>query len=128
MRTLALFGGLLLLSTFLVAQQPMPMGKTDNSARNYRADDGTMLSKSTSDDQLARSIQESLSNDPELNSVIVQVKHHRVTLTGYVVTNDAKHRAENVAEHTASVRSVRDKLKLGDAESAQRSSLLSAAH
>jgi osmotically-inducible protein OsmY len=105
--------GMVLASGMLLAQQPMPMGKMSDSAKNYRSVDGTVLSKHSSDDDLARALNESYANDPEFSNVQVTVKHHRVTLAGTVVTKDAKQRAEKTAVNMAGVRDVRDRLKVG---------------
>jgi hypothetical protein len=82
MRIQVMCAALFLFSGLLSAQQPVPMGKIDNSSRNYNAGDGTTLDKHSSDEVVARAVQQSLSNDPELSDVQVQVKHHRVTLRG----------------------------------------------
>ena len=119
-----LLGSVVLISGILVAQQPVPMGKVDASARNYHAADGTLLSNHSTDEQLARALNESYGNDPEFGSVQVIVKHHKVTLLGNVQTKDAKRRAQGVAEHTAGVRSVRNHLKLGDVDMQKRAVIM----
>jgi osmotically-inducible protein OsmY len=114
MRKPAILGCLVLLSATLLAQQPVPMGKTSDSAKNYRAADGATLSKNSSDDDLTRALNESYSNDPEFSDVRVQVKHRKVTLAGTVLTTGAKRRAEKMAAQTAGVRDVRDHMKIGE--------------
>jgi hypothetical protein len=110
----ALVGCLVFVSAALLAQQPVPTGKVSDSAKNYRAADGTTLSKNSSDDDLARALNESYSNDPEFSDLRVQVKHRKVTLAGTVITEGAKRRAEKMAAQTVGVRDVRDRLKIGE--------------
>jgi hypothetical protein len=102
-------------SGLLCAQQPAPMGKTSESTRNYRSADGTVLSKNSSDEDLARALYESYANDPEFGNVQVTVKHHFVTLVGSVETKDDRKRAAYVAQHMEGVRDVRNRLKLAGA-------------
>jgi osmotically-inducible protein OsmY len=121
-------GCVVMVSGILFAQQPVPVGKTDTSAKNYRSLDGSPLSKHSSDDELARALNENYGNNPEFGGVQVTVKHRKVTLSGTVVTNSAKDRARDVAEHTVGVRSVRNHIKLGDVDTDKRAVVMTSAH
>lgn len=118
----------MLVSAVLVAQQPVPMGKVDNSSRNYRSADGTVLSKHSSDSDLERALNEDFGNNPEFSGVQVAVKHHSVTLRGSVLSKEAKKRAERVAQHTVGVNFVHNRIKVGENRDFQRSSAVSDAH
>jgi osmotically-inducible protein OsmY len=96
-------------------QQPIAVGKVDDSSKNYHSADGAALSKESSDAELARSLDQAFGNDPRFSNVQVAVKHRRVVLTGDVDSKDVKRRAEQLAENTAGVREVRDHLKVNDA-------------
>ena len=128
MGTKIILGCVVMVSGMMLAQQPVPVGKVDSSAKNYRSMDGTPLSKHSSDDDLARALDESYGNNPEFAGVQVAVKHRKVTLTGNVVTNSAKDRARDVAEHTAGVRSVHNHLKLGEVDDEKRAVMMTSAH
>lgn len=108
-----LVGCMIMLSGMLLAQQPVPTANA-SPGKNYRAADGSALSNKSSDEELARSLNESLADDPEFHDVTVKVKHHSATLEGMVASKDAKKRAESMASHTAGVRYVRNRLKVGD--------------
>src|SRR6266704_925054 len=123
-----LLGLVVFLAGVMLAQQPVPTGKSSDSGKNYRSPDGTLLTKKSSDADLARALNESYANDPEFYNVQVTVKHHLVTLAGSVETRDAKKRAQSVAQHFEGVREVQNRLKLGAARAAQRDSTLSSAH
>lgn len=108
----ALVASLLLACGAVWCQQPVAVGKVDDSAKNYRSAGGGVLSSHSTDAELARSLDETFSNNPQFANIQVAVKHHRVVLTGTVVSKDAKQRAETVAQNTEGVRSVRDRLKV----------------
>lgn len=117
---------ILFLSGVLLAQQPSPMGKAGDSGKNYRSPDGTLLSKNSSDEELARSLNESFGNHPEFANVQVAVRHHKATLSGMVDSKDAKSRAENLAENTVGIRYVRNRLKLPNSRPKEATSMMSA--
>lgn len=102
------------------------MGKAGDSGKNYHSPDGTTLSKNSSDEDLARALNENFGNDPEFGNVQVAVKHHKVTLAGTVDSKDARNRAEKLAENTAGVRYVHNRLKLGDSQPRNASSMVTA--
>ncbi len=104
------------------------MGKSGGSGKNYQSSDGTLLSKNSSDEDLARALNEGYANDPEFENVQITVKHHKVTLVGTVDSKDAKIRAQELAENTEGIRYVQNRLKVGDPHSRNSSSLLSTAH
>jgi hypothetical protein len=118
----------ILLSGMLLAQQPVPMGKVDNSSRNYRSADGTVLSSKSSDEDLSRALYEDYANDPTFSGVQVSVKHHGVKLAGSVASKETKKRAEYIASHTAGVRYVQNALKVNDRERPEATTLDSTAH
>lgn len=107
-----LAAGVVLIAGALYAQQPVATGKIDSSSINYRGASGSALNKHSSDDELVRGLDAAYSNAPEFSNVLVQSKHHNVTLTGSVESKEAKKRAEKIAMTTAGVRSVRDRLKV----------------
>lgn len=111
-----------------LAQQPMPMAKVNDSARNYRGADGSVLTGKTGDNDLQQALYSAYGEDPDFSQVQVKVKKHRVTLTGKVLNRDARRRAEQVAIHTEGVRAVRNDLKVGSFERVHSDSALSAAH
>jgi osmotically-inducible protein OsmY len=111
-----------------VAQQPMPMGKVNTSAKNYRGADGSALTRNASDADLQQALYGVYAQDPDFNQVEVKVNKHRVTLTGKVLNRDARHRAEQVAERTEGVRAVRNNLKIGSFDRIQSDSAVSSAH
>jgi osmotically-inducible protein OsmY len=124
----ALVGLSMLVSGVLLAQQPIPMGKVDNSSRNYHSADGTLLTKHSSDEDLFRALSQNYANDPEFTGVQVTVKHHSVKLGGLVTSKDAKRRAEDIASHTVGVRYVQNKLKVGEGVRPDNSTVMSSAH
>ena len=128
MRILWMCGTFCLFSSLLLAQQPVATGKLDRAARNYEAGDGSTLSKNSTDDDVARALRQALANDPELSGVQVQVKHHQVTIMGSVPTKDARERAYTIAQHLESVRSVRDRVRLGEPSAGEKNSVVSTAH
>lgn len=128
MRTPSSIALLFVMSGMLLAQQPVPMGKSDDSPRISRSADGTMLSKKASDDDLERALYHDYANDPVFAEVQVKVKHHTVNLAGTVDTKNAKRRAEDIALHTTGVRYVHNTLKVNGATRADRATESSAAH
>ncbi len=112
----------------LLAQQPVAVGKVHDSSRNYHGADGTSLDKNSSDSELQRSLDASVSNDPELRNVQVAVHHHNATLTGLVTSKRAKSRAEELVAHTEGVRNVRNHLKVGEGQAERRETLSTEAH
>jgi hypothetical protein len=118
----------ILLSGLLLAQQPVPMGKVDNSSRNYRSADGTVLTAKSSDEDLSRALYGDYANDPVFSGVQVSVKHHSVKLMGSVASKELKKRAEYVASHTVGVRYVQNALRVNDHEPRASRTEDSAAH
>jgi osmotically-inducible protein OsmY len=111
-----------------LAQQPVPMAKVNDSARNYRGADGSLLTSKATDDDLQQALYNAYGEDPDFSQIQVKVKKHRVTLTGKVLNRDVRRRAEEVATHTAGVRAVRNDLKVGTFERVHSDSALSSAH
>src|SRR3954464_6208327 len=122
----ALLCSALLITGTLLAQQPIPVGKVNTSAKNYRAADGSQLSKNSSDIDLESAVNESLADNPEYRNVRAAVHHHHVTLTGDVPTKSIKNRAETDAGRFVGVRSVKNKLKVADTD-AKRATMTSSA-
>lgn len=112
----------LLLSGTLLSQQPVPMGKSSDSTRNYLSADGSTLTKDSSGEELMRALDGSYSNDPAFNHVQVAVKKHNVTLNGTVPDRDARKRAEKIATGTEGVRYVRNNLKIDRSDQPQKAS------
>ncbi len=127
MQNRALLCSVFFLVGTLFAQQPIPVGKTHSSAKNYRAADGSQLSKNSSDAELASAINESLADNPEYRGVRATVHKHNVKLSGNVSTKGAKSRAEYDAGRFVGVRSVKNSIKVGDMESPQRTTITSSA-
>lgn len=107
-----LISGAFLLSGVLYAQQPVATGKLDSASVNYKGASGPALDKHSSDDDLVRGLDAAFGNAPEFSNVLVQSKHHNITLSGTVASKDARKRAEKLALNTAGVRNVRDHLKV----------------
>lgn len=126
MRCRALLCSVLLVTGALFAQAPVPVGKVQTSAKNYRGADGTTLSKNSSDSELENAINAGLSDNPEFREVRASVHKHHVTLMGNVSDKDVKHRAESKADHFVGVRSVKNKIKVGEMET-QRATISTSA-
>ena len=109
----ALMASLLLLCGAAWCQQPVAVGVT-NDSKNYHSASGSALTNNSSDAELARSLDQSFSNDPRFGNVQIAVKHHRVVLMGSVESKDAKRQAEHLALNTVGVRDVRNRLKVAE--------------
>lgn len=116
------------ISGILLAQQPVPMGKSDDAPRTSRSADGTMLTKKSSDEDLERALYQDYENDPMFTGLQVKVKHHTVKLAGTVETKNAKRRAEDIAIHTTGVRYVHNILKVNEGTRPERTVESSTAH
>lgn len=120
MRTTGLIALSFVMSGIVLAQQPVPMGKSDDTPRTSRSADGTMLTKKSSDEDLERALYQDYENDPLFTGLQVKVKHHTVKLAGTVETKDAKRRAEDIALHTTGVRYVHNNLKVTEGRRPER--------
>ena len=128
MKIRALLCSAFLIAGTLLAQQPIPVGKMNESSRNYRGADGSVLSKSSSDSDLENAINQSLSDNPEFRGVRASVKHHRVTLSGEVEMKSAKREAESQVSRFVAVRSVKNKIRIAQLNTDNRATMTSSAH
>ena len=84
------------------------------SGGDRRSQSGGLRGLRRPDESLAREIHEILTKDPELDAtdIEVEVEGGAVTLTGEVVSSDAKLLAEELVESTPGVREVHNRLRI----------------